>query len=230
MSRRQEGWDRKGTARGQRRRRASTRDHPGPGTAATRGEVALTAAHERPGGKRRAQVALGIAADVGTPGMPLPSSGSRDQGHSNPSKKGPEAPAGHRTARRRHASPAKTCHRKLHEVAGASAAQGRNAHEPAANLVWHTTVVAGAINQLRWDKGPSFAPARADREAWELEVGETARTAEWAADGLSLSPTALLREVLSELQAIATPLPKDDHGNDPPIGLILAIRSSMLRL
>ena len=144
--------------------------------------------------------------------------------------KHPEALAGPRAAWQGHASPPRTCHRKHHEAAEASAAQGRNAREPAANLVWHTTVVAGAINQLRWDKSPTFAPAGADCEAWELEVGETARTAKWAADGLSLSPTALLREVLSELQAIATPLPKDDRGNDLTIGLILAIRSSMLRL
>ena len=74
-----------------------------------------------------------------------------------------------------------------------------------------------------------FAPAGADGDAWEREVSETVRTARWAIDGLSLSPTALLREVLSELQDIATPLPKDTRCNDLTIGLILAIRSSMLR-
>ena len=101
--------------------------------------------------------------------------------------------------------------------------------DAAANLVWHATVVAGAMSWLGGDKSASFAPARTDPKAWGGVVREPVRAAERASIGSWLTPIALLREVLCEIHAIAAPLPRDLRSNNLPLGLMLEIRRACSR-
>ena len=91
-------------------------------------------------------------------------------------------------------------------------------------MVWHATVVAGAMGRLAGAVTESLAPPGTDQEAWDEDVHELVRAANHAARGEGPAASELLLTVLGELHSIAGPLPTDFHRNNLPMALLLEIR------
>ena len=91
-------------------------------------------------------------------------------------------------------------------------------------MVWHATVVAGAMGRLAGAVTESLAPPGTDQEAWDEDVHELVRAANHAARGEGPAASELLLTVLGELHSIAGPLPTEFHRNNLPMALLLEIR------
>ena len=91
-------------------------------------------------------------------------------------------------------------------------------------MVWHATVVAGAMGRLAGAVTESLAPPCTDQEAWDEDVHALVRAANHAARGEGPAASELLLNVLGELHSIAAPPPPDLRRNNLPMGLLLEIR------
>ena len=113
-------------------------------------------------------------------------------------------------------------------LGGAHATLGPSAGA-ATNLVWHTTVVTAAMARLHGGDSGSMAQPGTDSDAWDTDVHELVRAVSCPAGESGTSATSLLRAVLSELHALATPLPGDLRCNNFLLGMVSEIRRGRAR-
>ena len=91
------------------------------------------------------------------------------------------------------------------------------------NLVWHTTVVAGAMARLSGAVSGTLAPAGTDQAAWSTEVGKLVHAVSSTEGGVELAAPDLLLEILGELNMLALPLTRAVDHVPMPLALLRAL-------
>ena len=87
-------------------------------------------------------------------------------------------------------------------------------------MVWHATVVAGAMGRLTGAVTESMAPTGTDQTVWDDEVRDLTRAANLASRGTGPEASSLLLDVLGELHHMTGPVPRDFGMVNLPVALL----------